>query len=500
MKLKMFLLLAMVLLIGITSATITVTLPVETSENITIVMQGGGDLVINNTYYFVVMGYDQNYYSPRNLAIFSYHSPLSNESNFTTNDTHRSAYIEWDGGAGNTRYNIFVTNISGDYTNSGGFDTGTETVSLITVTNYNITKENDGIYVIHSANLLNNLTRDLDKDLGTIKVWVDDENLNYHATNGKYAYFLERLYEEINAQGYGDYVYWDGYDFVLKGWIVVNGASATTLYLRNARMTFIKGGIHIANSNANVHFGIWLSDEIGGSYPYGVDMNFQNSRYTIRNVGDGKFGVYGSRITMSSSQGLPYFDTDTLINTYYTGGGQGYVAYNIEEFRDTFIGSNMRSTTSPVSDLKIGIGNNWGNGPMTRLRIITSASSCYSHNCRIYATELLSSTASANQCPRMYVPTAGANYSTFFYDQVYSQEYDTHDNLPYNQYFATSYGRARADSFWQYHNSIIAKVIDENGSVIENVTVTLISNGTDYGTCDEQDKTYDRHVTGNKYD
>jgi hypothetical protein len=119
---------------------ITVTVPVSTPTGLQSTLLDGGSLEAETTYYFIVIAYDYNVYSP-NSTYQNYHSAISEESSFVTTATKKSVKINWINSAGATRYQILVTKVSGDYTGSAGYGTAEETLGSITsgVTGYTIT-------------------------------------------------------------------------------------------------------------------------------------------------------------------------------------------------------------------------------------------------------------------------------------------------------------------------------------------------------------------------
>lgn len=495
---KYFLMILVLLFIGITSATITVTLPVEAPNNINATLYPGGNLAPNHTYYYTVFeqwndlnGYSTSYapYKDPQTIITNYNSPLSEENNFTTNDTHRSAYIQWNDtniGLTNVYYQILLSNESGDYTNSGGYDTALETVGNIQTKYYNITEENNGVYVIHSANLVRNLSYGINKDLGTIRVDVD---------GGTYSDLVNSIYNEAVSSGYEDYFYYDGYHFAIKGWINFEGTSTTEAYVRRKDVTFVKGGLYMNNVNADLYFGEWLDDYTKADYTYGTNINIQNARYPFKARGEGQLHVSGSRVTASNTDGL-MDGTNILSDSYYDGGGALYLSSYIEGIRDDILSLYIRSVSSEVKDLKTGIGNNWHWTDSHRLIITHNRWNCYLYECKIYDTTWTESMIGSNAF-HQYIPASGNSYSTWVFNPIFSQLPET--NKPEEWYFATNYGTLVSDTYWQVFNSVNAEVLDSNGNPISGVTM----NGTDANGNPakwfEHYDDIDRKVTGNTF-
>ena len=137
---------------------ITVTLPISAPTGLAATLQAGGTLAANTTYYFIVMAFDSNNSSPAvGTSIYNFHSPISSEASFSTDDINKSVLITWANVTNAQRYQVLLTTVSGEYFNSGCYGTGQETISSITsgVTGYIITSLSTETYVKHSIQLKN---------------------------------------------------------------------------------------------------------------------------------------------------------------------------------------------------------------------------------------------------------------------------------------------------------------------------------------------------------
>lgn len=305
---------------------ITVSLPLSAPTGLTATLQSGGSLAPSTTYYFIVMAWNNanpNITLTGNPATaLKYHFPISAEGSFTTDTTHLSALITWTNSAehtANTRYNIIITTTSGSYAGMrlvAPSTTDLENVGAIAdgTTGYTVTAIPAGTTtyakaVYHSVQLKNNLPLNLSKDTGIIRVDLSGTN----------AYGLKDIYDAVVSAGYSSNVYYDGYNFGLKGYIVVNATNdAGSLVAENKRITFIRGGVIIYNSpNYVVRFGAWLSDALGADYGKSCTINFLSARfpnwaYYTTDI----YRIYGGKI---DGEGKAYVTTgEPLTYTTYT--------------------------------------------------------------------------------------------------------------------------------------------------------------------------------------
>lgn len=502
-----------IFLLSVTSAiNINVTLPVPQVENISSTLQEGGSLDADTTYYYVVVAYSNdlngmptmyaNYFSPSGTVV-NFFSPLSKEMNFTTNSTHKSALINWDSvsvttDSGLVYYQILLTKVSGDYTSSGGYGTGYETVGSITNNYYTVSSANSGTYAIHTANLKNTLPYNLNKSTGIIKINIEDGTLGSSGLYG-FRYPFEAIYQAIVSAGYEDYVYWDGVHFALKGWITFEGSAVTNFYTYYVDMTFVKGGISIENPNAFVRFGYWINDDRGADYNAGVTMTFLNSRSPLKARYEGTLEIFGSHI----QAGLQYYSQSVyeMLNTGYFIGSNGLcLTYAVDGIKDSIVNIPYRATTTEFSDMKISISNNWGTSPTFRNKIINNGASCYASLCMIYDTEWTGDLTTYYYYGfRMYIPATGAVYRTYLYDPVLTQYYDSNNNVIPTVYFMTNYGVLANDAHLLVFNTVHADVLDEDGNPLSDVKVYLTDKEGNAGYWVEHDNTRDRRVTGNYY-
>jgi len=183
-------------------------------------LQTGGSLDVDTTYYYIVMAFDAYDCSPNAQTNYwlCFHSPISEESSFTTSGTELSALINWANVDGATNYQILISETSGNYTNSRMYGTVAENLGTISDggTGYTVTALGTDTWAHHSCQIVNNLPNNLNKDLGIIDV----------ALSGTETHDLKDLYDAIVSAGFSDYVYYDGVQFTLKGSITSTGTDA----------------------------------------------------------------------------------------------------------------------------------------------------------------------------------------------------------------------------------------------------------------------------------
>ena len=250
---------------------ITVTIPSEAPTGISTTLVTGGTLTSGVTYYYVMFSTPNLYTSPSGASTtrFGAHSPISEEGNFTTTETERSVKFNWTNATGATNYEILLSTTSGSYAGTQTYSNSVETMdSNITdgVAGHTITAPATGPYVRHSVQLYNEFVGGVTKDGGTVKVYLD----------GTLTYDIEDVYDAVVAAGYSAYTFYDGYNFVLKGVIMVDSSSSTgSLVVEQKSLVFIKGGVHNSSSTFTTRFGRWTSDIIGANYTSNI-FNFKH--------------------------------------------------------------------------------------------------------------------------------------------------------------------------------------------------------------------------------
>ena len=468
---------------------ITITRPISAPTGLTATLQSGGSLAASTTYYFVVIAYSTKYQSAY-AATRPYHSDISAEGSFTTDTTNKSAKITWTNSAehdSNTRYEIFLTTTSGDYTSSKGYACTGESMGSITsgTTGYTVTAVGTATYACHSCQSKNALVGGLSKDLGIIKVYIDGET-NTAA--------LTAIYNAIVSAGFSNYVYWDGYRMVLKGWIETGGTGSGEYLITNKELILYKGGIYCDNPNQIIRFGKWTSDVIGADYTVGSNIDIQNSRFPLKSNYN-TLKIYGCRVSKTNSLVRTLSETSNF--AWYTGGASNSICYDVSEMKDSILDYNLRGTTTVIKDLKCGFDNNIPNNYLYRLKIYYLPNMAYYAGHKMYACDFnheRTTGSSLGFC--LYRPAAGDTYYTDFYDCNFNLH---DDNIPDSFTWWIYAPQTIATGWFQFNYSLKLKVLDEQGNAIEGATVSVKDKDGNAATWIEHDGTYDKTVTGTTY-
>ena len=251
---------------------VTVT-KLDAPSNVQASLQEGGSLSPNTTYYVVV--------TCKNFAGGSYYSPpvdgallsdQSEEISFTTTDTQKSAVITWTRPTGSTYYNVYITKVSGDYADlKAGYNylaaghrcgrlgntTTDETRDTVYNTNtYTITQEgtlntayvNDtiGYGAVYDPYNPTTIMGFIPKGNGTI-------NVSFTGT-----YTLKQICDELTAQGYGDYFYYNNFNFfIMRGSISIPSTQTTaaSLSITNHTLIIFNGTIQNKSSTVVIQLG-----------------------------------------------------------------------------------------------------------------------------------------------------------------------------------------------------------------------------------------------------
>lgn len=459
---------------------LTVTLPIAAPTDLQATLLPNGSLSPNTTYYYVVIAYDQHSTAP--VGVIPYHSPLSAESSFTTDNTNKSVKINWANVAGAKRYQILLTTTSGDYTSSGGYGTEIESVgNLITsgTVGYTITALSTEPYIIHSCQIKNNLSGNINKNLGIIKVDF--------TTAGNYT-SLNQIYADIVDQGFGDYVFFDGYNFVCKGWFfAAANASTGSFVIEQKRLTFIKGGIINYSNTYTMRFGRWYSDYAGANYEYGCAINIMNMRMCFVSYYD-KIKLWGCLLTNHLENTL--LTESSYVNNYFTGW---YISNNTSEMKDSIIGVGMRGNSSIAKDSKWMQTNNFSIYEHIRLKVVKYAALPYYKGGKFYDCDFLLATGLNFYNGTTVYSQSG--YYTDFYDCNWPARPDGMLSL----YYAVNPTTLTSNQIAYVNYSINATVLNEEGQPLSGVSVSAVDAQGNVVNFIEYDTTIDKLVTGNVF-
>jgi hypothetical protein len=469
---------------------INVSLPIEAPTGLSATLLDGGSLDASTTYYYVVIAFPDEYISPRSITTYGFHSPVSTESSFTTTDTQRSVTINWtDVSTQNTnhRYQILLTKTSGDYTNSPSVAMYTENLGNIKsgVDGYTFTEEADGTYVCHSVQLVNNLFGDIPKETGTLKVQLSGDDIHD----------LDDIYDAIITAGYSDYVVYDGFNFILKGWIYVEVGETGTgrLRVRSKNLVFIKGGVSNRSETYICEFGYWAGESQKAEYQYGCQIDLQHSRYPFRAQYPGRLQVYECLITSCNS--VINDESENFTTMYYHTGAHQNLSYYIDEIRDTMQYVGVRRVSGAMKDMKTRVKNNFPNGPMIRIKWLNIVYMPYCQDGTFYDCEFLTSEAH-----RAYalVSHATNGYYSNFYDCAYPTRESGMIEVG-DIYFNVGEDNLLPDNRYYRNYTIKLKVIDENGNALEGASVSAKDKDGNEATWIEKDGTTDELASGNTY-
>lgn len=474
---------------------ITVTLPVTAPTGLNAALQSGGSLAPSTQYWFVVLAFhnwdaQDAYFTPSAYSRTCFHSPLSAEGTFTTTATDLSALITWTNSEANNYYTILLTTTQGDYTNSLPYNMASnETFAskLDGSTGYLITGPATQNTSVHSCQLVGTLPGSLDKTLGILKVEFD----------GNSTYYIDDVYDAIVSAGFSDYVSYDGYFFIFKGWFYVdiNESGTGLLYVRRKSLLFVRGGVSCKSYTFAIQFGQYADDYQKAIDGQGCNIELLGARYPFVGLRPGGLKVYACRISFNDS----YDSSGDIVNTLpYIGPYNNYLGYDISEFVQNINGVLGRSITSSIKDQKWGQGNNFGNEPHIRLNVYESAYMPYVQGGSFYDCEF-----SDNEAYNNWTSGGQTGWYTDFYDHR-----DVYWTNPYPgvqagsvqwNVAATNIPPWQTNSFIRWNQSVKLKVLDVNGDPISGVTVSALDKDGNEATWVEQDGSSDRLATGNRY-
>lgn len=470
---------------------IEVTLPIVAPSGLESAIQTGGSLDVDTTYYYVVCAFDALDCTPAASAVaqLCFHSPISEESNFTTSGTELSALINWLNVPGAVRYQVLISETSGDYTASKMYGTAAENVGSITdgPTGYTVTALGTDTYAHHSCQVVNALPGFLDKDLGLINVALSSTD----------THDLQDLYDAIVSAGFSDYVTWDGAQFNLKGSITVAAAvtDAGSLIVIDKKIAIVRGCLSNLGTNYVIRFGTWTSEAAGANLYDSCIFEIGNSRYPLYGKYTHSIQFYGCIVRgLLQATNL----SENSLTNYYHGGTafafQGYV----DQWRECLIGGAGRSQLGIVKDLKWNESNNWSGSEKLRLVITGNTSAHAWATGKFYACTF---TRTGTDLTGGYYDYS-EQYNVRFYDCLFPAYTDNFLTVGAFRYVSTTeaweFGAQGEWFFWIY-NSFKVTVIDENGAPIEGVTISATDVDGNAAEWVEHEGGTDRLITGTEY-
>lgn len=440
----------------------------------------GGNLSPNTTYYVVVTAKNfaggSHYYAPVDGELIS---EASEEISFTTTDTKKSVVITWTRPVGSTYYNVYMTKVSGDYTDlktgnnfvaagkrcsrtnindatnemrDSVYNTNTLTVTIEPQLNTAYINDTIGYGAIHDVHNPNMIMGLLPKGNGTI-------NISFTGT-----YTLKQICDELTSQGYGDYFYYNNNNlFILRGSISVNGSAAGSLKIINHTLIFFSGTIQNTNPNCNLQLGDYTANRPNSGcvvctnvlklgYTKAYDTKFDSKLLNIYYP----YNIYvPDRTTFLgaiSSDVKSCFFYDYAIATYADLSNQ-YLFSNLNSLRTYITNSNNSSAA-------------WQNTFIT----------AYGMNPQWYAF-FRDCTFNITQSLYMMEMPTYANREHHFFDCIFIGDYWKQDYSTHRYYWYEAIGVQSAR--WVYNNSITLNVTNQNGNPIENATVVLLNKNGD---------------------
>ena len=273
--------------------------------NLTATLTAGGSLLPNTTYYVVVCAKNENtvgYYTTKS-GVFS---DASIEISFTTTTTELSAIINWVAVIGALAYNVYLSRTSGVYVanndNSGRLAAGNG-VNSCTINTYTITSHptvtGQALYVMDTIGT-SNLPFNISKNLGTINVQITGNET------------LLSIYNAIVAAGFGNYVYFDGTSFLIKGHLRVVAGATGSLTILNTNIFIAQGTLLNESTSFNLTIGKYnaITDAasdgcnifINGTITFSlVNINLYASTIKIGVAGIILYLTIGVEITMGAN-------------------------------------------------------------------------------------------------------------------------------------------------------------------------------------------------------
>ncbi|GBD90295.1 hypothetical protein BMS3Abin04_01012 [bacterium BMS3Abin04] len=222
------------------AVTVTAPLPAPT---VALSLVSGGTLDANTTYYVRVTADQGGSYGYAGIP-GALESLPSTEVSITTDATNKSILVTITDD-GHKYHTVYVTKVSGDYSGNTRCGAVNYVATLRNyVLSYTITTT-PTLSTLHTFNQVSNMPTGLVKETGTITI------------NATGSITLQDIYDQVVADGYGDYVFYDGKTFNLKGSFYFTGSTAGDLTVKNTILNIY--GINNTNTNFIITFGQWDS-------------------------------------------------------------------------------------------------------------------------------------------------------------------------------------------------------------------------------------------------
>ena len=418
---------------------ITFTKPTDAITDLSGSLSAGGTLAPNTTYYYVVLVLGNGATAiSHNYGTLS---GISNEFSITTDSTNRTVNLTWSAITGASRYLVFRRTTSGTHylssflknlvvsTNSA-IDNGSSSIS------------NSVLPLVPSGQLL---------PMGITPRIHGMGDLVYYGGTEADPITPQDIYNAAVTDGWTDYCKWDGNTLLVLGNFKPHGSQIAHLFFRN--ITFICCGYFYSYgaTGSRIRYGELNS----------VGQAISGVKFTFGLAGRDKQFWIGSNTELYNC----VVDSCNSPNPLYLANVIGYNIYNNfnggkgKDIMFRNYGQWFARTDLPVSGLKLqgyfGIFNN-------DCKLFSNIECSYQY-LAYWANSRIDTFAFLNNSYQIYENHAG--FTDNFIDCLFPNTTDS-DKLPVISW-------KNQTSTVQLWNSILLKVLDEDGNSIPNATIVI---------------------------
>jgi hypothetical protein len=424
---------------------IFITSPINKPVNVTATLQAGGALLANTTYYVRVAAKSFNTYpaysTPSTQCLWSLGSV---EISFTTTTTQKSALISWNVVIGAACYNVYCSKVSGEYFNCR-FGNGN---NMTTVTNsYTIIAEpsasagiNDSFAIPSTDKIPGNINRE------TANIFISITGTET----------IDSIYTGIVGAGYSDYVFYDGFKFVLKGGIDITSTITSQLIIENKFIQILQGCIRNGNPKCVMTFGSIHQTQKHPYYGCIIALSYESSMFTDN------IKMYNTLISGNLHTGRQYLWQNLAYLRHPSGGN--HEAIDILTENIGFAGNGL-ATSLPFHNLTINTSI-YGYWDGISIGCTLYVAAVFIHG---YTPSFKEWTFDS---PSHISQGWAAGIPVYFYDCIFKRNgVKLEQNLPIISYTGTT----PVNRDYIVCNSVLFKVINSNGEGISGVSIKLIN-------------------------
>lgn len=463
---KIFLIIVTICMIGLASATITIT-PPTSAPDVTLTLLPGGDLDEGTTYTFATGTKNSATYTGSSV---SYTRSDVNMTSITTNSTHKSINISYEHPGGGKNYWMigYLENETGWYSlqyqsslHYSFYDTGDGSVIFNSTDAYPTGNRN-------TNNLIYMMTQ-YDQGIGDIFPFRNNKTMGTGKIeiDGAFGtYTIQDIKDAVDDANLSDYFLWDSTTLHSRMVIDINPGASGTLDMTDTNIYFYNTALATSEvEDAKIDMTRSKYYLVG----YGVRFNTNGIILDDAVIQKGDYGGIPVRAYAFSSNVYIYYRSYTQASNAFFSGFETQV----------YEGANMENVNA--ESVRINNVDLSGNNPLriidcsgTRFLIVNTVS-----------RNLTGTGLNVSEVRNFKIKEGELAYDMIgFYPTSNNEIFNLYDFQPYSNYRLSNntdddHARPRwqySPGEWRLHHNISVEAITSNGIPIENATYTVYDN------------------------